>query len=86
MPGSLWRVYWECDNIMPKQDIGVIPIRRDINVSKADREIVDLANKLWPALTFRGGSPETTVNSLAWGEREKALWTVASTQNQFGAV
>jgi len=38
--------------------MGVIPVKPDILLSPADREVVDLAYHLWLARGFRGGSPE----------------------------
>jgi len=43
---------------MPKLNKAVTPIRRDIPVVAADREVVDPAYDLWLARGFRGGSPE----------------------------
>jgi hypothetical protein len=43
---------------MAKQNVVVIPIRQDVRLSAAYREVVDLAYSLWLVRGFRGGSPE----------------------------
>jgi hypothetical protein len=44
---------------MPKPGLSVVPIRRHLLASDADREVADLAYLLWLARCFRSGSPES---------------------------
>ena len=67
---------------MPKENKGVIPIRRGSLVSDADEEIVEVAYDFWVANGFRGASPEdalliaVTLVKVARGETWPGLFLV----------
>lgn len=49
------------DGILPKQQTCVIPFRRSVPVSDADKLIADVAYRLWLLGAFGGVSPETAL-------------------------